>query len=73
MGIPTRVIGSIQDISERVETKKILETQNRRLREIFWTQSHKGRSLLANIIGLVFLISSHENNTTAINEVLPLI
>ena len=69
-GIATRVVGAMTDISFRKTYEKSLEklnceleeraqnieTQNKKLREIAWTQSHIVRAPLARLMGLVGLI-----------------
>jgi PAS domain S-box-containing protein len=44
------------DVTERLNYIKAIETQNERLREISWIQSHIVRAPLARILGLVPLI-----------------
>lgn len=55
-GEPIRMIGSLQDISERNNYIRSIEDQNRRLREIAWVQSHVVRAPLSRIMGLTKLI-----------------
>lgn len=57
VGEPVRLIGSMQDITERVMHVQTVETQNQRLKEIAWTQSHGVRAPLARIMGIVDLLS----------------
>lgn len=68
-----RMIGSMQDITERVSHLKAIEAQNRRLKEISWIQSHKVRSPLAKILGLVSLIAANDKDLPAIRELIPLL
>jgi len=72
-GEPLRIIGSIQDITERVNHINAIEAQNARLREISWIQSHKVRSPLTKILSLVSLISIEESSLVAIQELIPLL
>lgn len=51
-----RIIGSMQDITERVMYVQTVDAQNKRFKEIAWTQSHVVRAPLARIIGLVDLL-----------------
>ena len=51
-----RLIGSMQDISERISHIRKIEAQNERLKEISWIQSHRARAPLSNIMALVELI-----------------
>ena len=46
-----------EDISVQVDYIKAIEAQNEKLREIAWIQSHKVRSPLATILGLVELFN----------------
>ncbi|MDP1727640.1 MAG: PAS domain S-box protein [Bacteroidota bacterium] len=62
-GKAIRMIGAMQDITERIKQIKEIEEQNKTLREIAWTQSHIVRAPLARIMGIVNLF-----NTNAINE-----
>jgi PAS domain S-box-containing protein len=61
-GEPVRMIGSMQDITERINYIKAIEEQNLRLREIAWAQSHLVRSPVARIMGLSSLISEHHSD-----------
>lgn len=58
-GKPIRMIGSMQDITERINHINAIESQNRQLREIAWIQSHEIRAPLARILGLVALMEAH--------------
>lgn len=55
-GEPVRMIGSMQDITERIRHTNAIESQNSRLKEIAWIQSHEIRAPLARIMGLVDLL-----------------
>ncbi|MBT30880.1 MAG: histidine kinase [Thalassobius sp.] len=46
------------DITEKINYIKAIESQNQKLLDIAWTQSHVVRAPLARIMGLVHLISS---------------
>lgn len=59
---PVRMIGSMQDITSKVRHVNAIEEQNLRLKEISWIQSHKIRSPVAQILGLVSLISEKDLN-----------
>jgi PAS domain S-box-containing protein len=72
-GGPERIIGSMQDITKRVNDLKAMEMQNERLREISWIQSHKLRSPVAKILGLVELISVCQEDQKTLNELIPLL
>lgn len=62
-GKALRMIGAMQDITERIKQIKEIEEQNVKLKEIAWTQSHIVRAPLARIMGIVNLF-----NTNAIKE-----
>lgn len=51
-----RIVGAMQDITERHNYTEAIEQQNEKLREIAWIQSHEVRAPLASIMGLVMLI-----------------
>lgn len=57
-GEPIRMIGSIQDITERTKITREIQEQNDRLKEISWLQSHGVRAPLARVMGLTNLLSS---------------
>lgn len=61
-GRATRVIGAIQDVTERKKYIDAIENQNIQLREIAYTQSHIVRAPLARIMGLVNLINVNSEN-----------
>lgn len=56
LGELLRIIGSMEDITERQVYIQTVESQNQRLKEIAWTQSHVVRAPLANIMGIVDLL-----------------
>lgn len=72
-GLPVRMIGSMQDVTERVSDLNAIKDQNGRLQEISWIQSHKVRSPLAKILGLVSLMQLSETDLPAINELIPML
>lgn len=55
-GSPIRMIGSMQDVTERINQVQAIEEQNAKLKEISWIQAHKVRGPLSSILGLVELI-----------------
>ncbi|MGA8852672.1 MAG: PAS domain-containing protein, partial [Christiangramia sp.] len=67
---PKRIIGSMQDITERKEHLIAIETHNKRLREIAWTQSHLVRAPLAKVMGLVDLLLNYKNDLENVEEIL---
>lgn len=56
-GALERIIGSMEDITERQLYIQTVEAQNQRLQEIGWTQSHLVRAPLANIMAIAELLS----------------
>lgn len=69
-GQPIRMIGSIQDITERVNYTKAIEDQNRRLKEISWIQSHVVRAPLARIKGLIDILKNYQSDPDSAVELL---
>jgi PAS domain S-box-containing protein len=59
-GNPMRIIGAIQDVTERVEYIRSLEDKNKRLSEISWLQSHVVRAPLTQIMSLSELLTDVE-------------
>jgi PAS domain S-box-containing protein len=57
-----RVIGSLQDITERINYIQAMEAQNQCLNEISWMQCHVVRAPLARILGLSELLSYNEQD-----------
>lgn len=53
---PVRFIGAMQDITQIKEHEMMIMDQNKKLMEIAWLHSHKVRSPVASIMGLVDLI-----------------
>lgn len=56
-GKPVRMIGAMQDISERVAYTKAIEKHNNQLKEIAWTQAHLVRAPLTRILGIIPLLT----------------
>ncbi|MCD8740102.1 PAS domain-containing protein [Mucilaginibacter roseus] len=56
-GKPVRMIGAIQDITDRMNYIHAIEHRNATLQEIAWTQSHIVRAPLARIMGLLDLLN----------------
>ena len=67
---PIRIIGSMQDITERKRHLIDIENHNKRLKEIAWTQSHLVRAPLAKVMGLVDLLLNYKNELENADEVL---
>lgn len=67
-GEPLRMIGSMQDITERVNYIAAVEEQNQRLREIAWMQAHEVRAPLACIMGLSRILLDTNLDQNSKNE-----
>ncbi|TBW26434.1 PAS domain S-box protein [Gramella sp. KN1008] len=67
---PKRIIGSLQDITERKKHLLAIEEHNRKLKEIAWTQSHVVRAPLAKVLGLVDLLLNYKNDLDNVDELL---
>lgn len=63
-----RVIGSMEDITERQVYIQTVEAQNKRLHEIAWTQSHVVRAPLTNIMGIADLLSYGVDDAETLSE-----
>ncbi len=61
---PIRMIGSMQDITERISHIKAIEEKNTRLNEISWSQAHNVRAPLARIMGLTDLLAGGPDQET---------
>ncbi|RZM30042.1 MAG: PAS domain S-box protein [Pedobacter sp.] len=61
------------DRTAEIEAMMAIEAQNVRLQEISWIQSHKVRSPLSSIMGLVSLIELSKADLPTINELIPLL
>ncbi|GAA4321202.1 hypothetical protein GCM10023115_48730 [Pontixanthobacter gangjinensis] len=68
--VPKRIIGSMQDITERKNHLIAIENHNKRLKEIAWTQSHVVRAPLAKVMGLVDLLINYKNDLENFDEIL---
>ena len=62
-GHPYRVIGSMQDITQRKKYIEKIEAQNRRLLDISWLQSHYVRAPLSQIMGLVKVLTAEHSES----------
>lgn len=69
-GEAIRMIGSMRDITERINYIQAMEQQNNRLRDISWMQSHHVRAPLARILGLTNLLSIDNNSREEAKEFL---
>ncbi len=59
-----------RDITERLAYTSAIETQNNRLKEIAWIQSHVVRAPLSRLLGLVDAIQMDENPDKELTELL---
>jgi PAS domain S-box-containing protein len=66
----TRMIGSMQDITERISYLQKVEEQNQLLRDISWTQSHLVRAPLARVLSLSKLIADYKEDYQSVQELL---
>lgn len=67
---PVRIISSMQDITDRKRHMMEVESHNKRLREIAWTQSHVVRAPLAKLMGLVDLMKNYQNDFDNFDEIM---
>jgi PAS domain S-box-containing protein len=56
-GEAVRMVGAITDITEKQEYIETIETQNKKLMNIAWTQSHMVRSPLSRMLGIINLLN----------------
>jgi PAS domain S-box-containing protein len=66
----TRMIGSMQDITERISYLQKVEEQNQLLKDISWTQSHLVRAPLARVLSLSKLIADYKEDHQSVQELL---
>ena len=59
-GEPARMIGALQDITEKMNQIQAVEEQNKKLQEIAWIQSHMVRAPLARILGVTDLLCDNK-------------
>ncbi|RZK48759.1 MAG: PAS domain S-box protein [Pedobacter sp.] len=69
-GKPLRMIGSMQDISDRVNYIQSIQAQNNKLMDIAWMQAHKVRAPLSRIMGLTKLIQDSSIDSGVSSEVI---
>lgn len=69
-GVITGVKGTIQDVTEQRLYIEKIQTQNQRLKDIAWIQSHKVRAPVASILGLVQLFNLKTPEDAVNTEVL---
>lgn len=61
-GDPKKLIGAMQDITDKTNYIKQIEDQNSKLNEISWMQSHVVRAPLCNVMSLSELIDLENGN-----------
>jgi hypothetical protein len=64
------VKGTIQDVTEQRLYIQKIQTQNQRLKDIAWIQSHKVRAPVASILGLVQLFNTEHPGDPINTEIL---
>lgn len=60
-------VGFTLDVTEQKAQTRVLETQNRKLMEIAWVQSHEVRAPLARLMGLAQLLKTYPQEKVDIN------
>lgn len=63
-------VALVIDITERVNHIRAIEAQNKKLKEIAWTQSHEVRAPLARIMGLVALLKAEDVSVVEKEQIL---
>jgi signal transduction histidine kinase len=61
-GSISHIIGNLQDVTEQGIYIQKIQQQNKRLQDIAWIQSHKMRSPVATIMGLIQLFNCDDPN-----------
>ncbi|MBS1772526.1 MAG: hypothetical protein JST82_06690 [Bacteroidetes bacterium] len=69
-GIVTTINGTLQDVTEQRLYIQKIQLQNQKLKDIAWIQSHKVRSPVATIMGLVQLFNKEELSDPVNEQVL---
>ncbi|SMC65183.1 PAS domain-containing protein [Pedobacter africanus] len=69
-GEAIRMVGTIRDITERINYIHTIEQQNHRLKDIAWAQTHLVRAPLARIMGLVQLLREPESENVDEQQVI---
>jgi PAS domain-containing protein len=59
-GDPVRMIGAMQDITERAAYTQQMEEHIERLKDIAWTQAHLVRDPLSQILAIISLLMNFE-------------
>lgn len=69
-GEAVRMVGTMRDITERINYIHTIEQQNHRLKDIAWAQTHLVRAPLARIMGLVQLLREPESENVDEQQVI---
>lgn len=69
-GKPIRIVGSMSDITDRNRRIKAIQSQNEKLKQIAWTQSHVVRAPLARLMGLVMEVQREGLSEEEKNELM---
>lgn len=69
-GKATRSLAAMIDLSETLDRLRKIESQNKLLKEIAWTQSHVVRAPLANLQGFIKLLKDEINEGTTDDKLL---
>ncbi|HEY1025108.1 MAG TPA: PAS domain S-box protein [Sphingobacteriaceae bacterium] len=64
------IVVNSKDVTERINYIQAIESQNSRLREIAWIQSHIVRAPLARIMGLIDLVKNYQGQYDSQAELL---
>ncbi|WP_417592739.1 PAS domain-containing protein [Owenweeksia hongkongensis] len=68
--MPIRIIGAMEDITDKEKYLREIEKQNLLLKQISWDQSHKVRAPLARIMGLLNVMEATNKNDFENDELL---
>jgi len=68
-----RLLGAMQDVDQARTYSKLLEEQNKKLREIAWLNSHEIRRPLSNVVGLISMIKSNLHDKEGIMHLFSLL
>ncbi len=69
-GKATRALAAMIDLTESLDKMRKIESQNKALKDIAWTQSHIVRAPLANLVGLVELLKDENQNELPHTEII---
>ncbi|PQJ12238.1 hypothetical protein CJD36_000315 [Flavipsychrobacter stenotrophus] len=69
-GKATRALAAMIDLTESLDKMRKIESQNKALKDIAWTQSHIVRAPLANLVGLAELLKDENQNELSHTEII---